>query len=251
MSSTQDIEITLAPGVGAYTAGGQADEFQALRTLPSQDDVLNDLYILCENGRVLKGFIEMQVWPLMRQLFDENPVVQNYHTHVNAIGELLENIAMLFSKLFEIHRARGWYWGLPECAGDDRWFLYFTSSLDRVHHILRKALRATVKYPHVLEHYRPSDYPLLEQIKALYTKLADLDRKIFKWVSVVEENDIKRKIRWKERERGKRLEQQSHRDEAYGTLCRNEKRQERADSLHCLRERMEQSQKTRQVYKQM
>ncbi|TRM68797.1 hypothetical protein BD626DRAFT_562629 [Schizophyllum amplum] len=186
MSSMQDIEITLAPGVGAYTAGGQADEFQALHRLPSQDDVLNDLHILCQNGRVLKGFIEMQVWPLIRQLVDEDPVVQNYHTHVNAIEALLKNIAMSFSKLFEIHRARGWYWGLTECAKDDRWFLYFTSSLDRVHHRLRNALLATIKHPHVLDHHRRSDY--FEHIKALYTKLADLDRKISRWVSFAEEH---------------------------------------------------------------
>ncbi|KAL1739171.1 hypothetical protein HDZ31DRAFT_49810, partial [Schizophyllum fasciatum] len=184
--------IRLADGVVTYTTAREASEFQALRKLPPQTEVVFDLYTLCQNGGILTGFIETDVYPVLRALFDEHPVVQNYHAHVSGVGRLLENITMLFSKLVDMREARTWLWGRAECIRDDRMFLYFLSALDRVHRALRSPLCTIVHYPHVLEHPYPSDYLLLRKLKEVYDKLVNIDQKIFKYVHVAEELEAKR-----------------------------------------------------------
>ncbi|KAL1673740.1 hypothetical protein EV122DRAFT_282709 [Schizophyllum commune] len=261
----QPPRIELIEEIGVYVdlPDPVREDFVELPQLPPIGYVLNDIYVLVQNSEIINKYIESQLRPIIEAYRPEHPVVQSYSAYIYWSARLFDNISNQFSKIFKLNGESKLYWGHPDFKRSDRHFLHFVSSLNRVQHAIRAPLHTLVEHSHILTEPFTSDYRVREVLQQLHAKIVDLDKKIFKWVSIAEELDLRRQIRMKEQEEEEahlhveiplseealRERKDKYHSEAMEKLCANERSAARADTVEVLQQRLDQSKATRAIYK--
>ncbi|KAI5889939.1 uncharacterized protein SCHCODRAFT_02679165 [Schizophyllum commune H4-8] len=238
-------------------------DFVDMPDLPPLGYVLNDIYVLVQNSEIINHYIDSQLRPIMEAYTPEHPVVQSYSAYIYWSARLFDNITAQFSKIFKLKDEKKLYWGRPEFKRSDRHLLHFMFSLNRVHHAIRAPLHTLVEHSHILTEPFTSDYRIREVLQELHAKIVDIDKKIFKWVSIAEEFALRRQIRMKEHEEeearlhveiplseeARKERKDKYHSETMNKLCANEMSVAHADSVEVLQQRLDQSKATRAMYK--